>query len=67
MLDALGIWTSLQESACPITQIAVAGVQQTTNNSRIRPKDWPLCWEQAEPPMAWVLSNHDLKTACESK
>ena len=28
MLDALGIWTGLQEYACPITQIAVAGTEQ---------------------------------------
>ena len=64
MLDALGIWTSLKEQACPITQISVAGMQRNTDNSRGRPKDWPLCWEQAEPPMAWVLFNHDLKAAC---
>ena len=64
MLNALDIWTSLQEQACPITQIAVAGAHYTTNNSRDKPKDWTLCWEQVDPPMAWVLSNHDLKTAC---
>ena len=64
MLDALGIWTNLQGQACPITQIAVAGALQNLDNSRARAKDWPLCWEKANPPMAWVLSNHDLKIAC---
>ena len=63
MLDALGIWTSLQEPACPITQIAVAGTQQATDNN----KGWPLCWEQADPPMAWVVSNQGLKTACKTE
>ena len=59
MLDALGVWTNLQEPACPITQIAVSGTQQATDNN----KGWPLCWEQADPPMAWVVSNQGLKTA----
>ncbi len=63
MLGALGIWNSLKESACPITRISVSGAQHNPNNSRGRPKDWPLSWEQADPPMAWVLSNQDLKTA----
>ena len=64
MLDELGIWTSLQQSAYPITQIAVSGARPITKDSRSKPKEWPLCWEQVNPPMAWVLSNHDLKTAC---
>ena len=67
MLDALGIWNSLPEPGCPITQIAVAGAQQTAENNRSRSKDWPLCWEQADPPMAWVVSNQGLKTACKTE
>ena len=65
MLDALGIWNNLPERAAyPITQIAVAGAQLAADNYKSRPKDWPLCWKQAKPPMAWVLSNQDLKKAC---
>ena len=67
MLTALGIWNNLAKPACPITQIAVAGLQHTANQNRKSIKDWPLCWEQAVPPMAWVLSNQDLKTACASE
>ena len=33
MLDALGIWESLK-TGCPVTQIAVATAQQTTDNNR---------------------------------
>ena len=67
MLTALGIWTKLEGPTCPITQIAVAGLQHTTNQNRSSMRDWPLCWEQADPPMAWVLSNRDLTTACASE
>ena len=67
MLGALGIWNSLPEPACPVTQIAVAGAQHAMDNKRDRPKDWPLCWEQADPPMAWVLSNQNLRTACSAE
>ena len=38
MLDALGIWTSLSEPACPLTQIAVAGDQKVADNNRGKPK-----------------------------
>ena len=41
MLDALGIWNSLPEPGCPITQIAVASAQQPADNNRGRSKDWP--------------------------
>ena len=67
MLDALGIWTSLQEPACPITQIAVAGGLKVAGNERGKPEGWPLYWEQADPPMAWVVSNQGLKTACKTE
>ena len=67
MLDALGIWNSLPEPGCPITQIAVASAQQPADNNRGRSKDWPLCWEQADPPLAWVVSNQGLKTTFRAK
>ena len=67
MLDALGIWTSLPEFGCPITQIAVAGAQQAADKNSGKIKSWPLCWEQADPPMAWVVSNRGLKTACKTE
>ena len=67
MLDALGIWKNLPKPAHPITQIAVAGAQHTAHKSRSRPKDWPLRWKHTDPPMAWVLHNHDLKEACAAK
>ena len=30
-------------------------------------KGWPLCWEQADPPLAWVVSNQGLKTTFRAK
>ncbi|MEC7207561.1 MAG: FAD-dependent monooxygenase [Pseudomonadota bacterium] len=65
MLEALGIWAELPEPACPVTEIAVAGDQTTARNRRRR-TDWPLRWQQDSPPMAWVVSNQALKTACET-
>ena len=64
MLETLGIWSALTEPAYPITEIAVAGQRAET---RRRKKDisWPLRWQHDNPPMAYVVSNQALKTACE--
>ena len=67
MLDALGVWNILPEPGCPITKIAVASAQQPADKNRGRSKDWPLIWEQADPPMAWVVSNQGLETALKTK
>ena len=67
MLDTLGIWNSLPKPGCPITKIAVGGAQHTADNNRGKPKGWPLYWDQADPPMAWVVSNQAFKTACKTE
>ena len=64
MLETLGLWSALPEPAYPITEIAVAGQQAQT---RYRKKDisWPLRWQHGHSPMAYVVSNQALKTACD--
>ena len=60
----MGIWSALPEAAYPITEIAVAG-QRAKTRRRQKDMSWPLRWQHDTPPMAYVVSNQALKTACE--
>lgn len=64
MLETMGIWSALPEAAYPITEIAVAG-QRAKTRRRQKDMSWPLRWQHDTPPMAYVVSNQALKTACE--
>ncbi len=64
MLDALGVWPSIDKDATPISCIKVANGQP--HRDRLNPRqrsEFLLDWHSDETPMAYVVSNQDLLDA----
>lgn len=62
MLSRLGVADRLRHPVCPIERICVSDRPADMR----RGADWPLIWEQTQPPMAQVVLNRDLASALDS-